>query len=402
MRNKTILIVAAHPDDEVLGCFGTIARMIKEGHRAYTLVLGEGKSSRAVTRNDITQESYETLDDEFYKANKSIGISEVFRERFPDNAFDSVPLLQIIKSIEKIKQKIKPDIIFTHYESDLNIDHKITFQAVLTATRPMVGECVKEIYSFEILSSTEWKYPHSFSPNVFFDIRDTLELKINAMNLYNSELCKYPHPRSLKGIELNANYRGLQVGLSSVESFMLIRLVNYCKIEFKSFRELDINEIAIVFAWRNDKRVCEFMNTKSFSWEIHNKFIENLKYKKDMEYFLVYSGDVAIGVVYFIDINLDSCGFGIYSNPNLKGYGKILMQHLLDYAKNILKIKILYSSVYTANKRALNLYRSFGFEIQESEEITSVKFDFSRGGGELNLISNTKSPSFILEIRSVA
>ncbi|MDA3969391.1 UDP-4-amino-4,6-dideoxy-N-acetyl-beta-L-altrosamine N-acetyltransferase [Helicobacter ibis] len=383
MRNKTILIVVAHPDDEVLGCFGTIARMIKEGHRAYTLVLGEGKSSRAVKRSDITQESYDILDDEFYKANKSIGISEVFRERFPDNAFDSVPLLEIIKSIEKIKQKTKPDIIFTHYESDLNIDHKITFQAVLTATRPMRDECVREIYSFEVLSSTEWKYPHSFSPNVFFDISDTLELKINAMNLYKSELCEYPHPRSLTGIELNAKYRGLQVGLSSVESFMLIRLVNHCKIEFKSFSELDINEIAIIFAWRNDARVCEFMKTKNFSWEIHNKFIESLKDRKDKEYFLVYSGDVAIGVVYFVDINSDSCEFGIYANPNLKGYGKILMQHLLDYAKNTLKVKTLYSSVYTKNKRALKLYESFGFEIQENKEMSFVKLDLSAGGGGL-------------------
>ncbi|WP_181450920.1 UDP-4-amino-4,6-dideoxy-N-acetyl-beta-L-altrosamine N-acetyltransferase [Helicobacter valdiviensis] len=394
MKNKTILIVAAHPDDEVLGCFGTVARMIKEGNKAYTLVLGEGKSSRAIDRNDILQESYEILDDEFYKANKSIGISEVFRERFPDNSFDSVPLLHIVKSIEKIKQKVKPDIIFTHYESDLNIDHKITFQAVLTATRPMLGECVKEIYSFEVLSSTEWKYPNSFSPNVFVDISNTLELKINAMRLYKSELCEYPHPRSLKGIELNAKHRGMQVGLESVESFMLVRSIKSCVINFKSFRDLNYDEIAIVFAWRNHAKVSRFMKTNNFSWEIHNNFIESLKNSKDREYFLVYSGDVAIGVVYFVDINLDSCEFGIYQNPNLKGQGNILMEALLDYAFGILKIKELKAHVKCENTKAMNLYSKFGFIIEKEgkikgEDMYFIKLCFEKysticgGGGNL-------------------
>lgn len=224
--SKKILIVAAHPDDEVLGCFGTVSKLIKEGYEAYTLILGEGKTSRLDTRKvEENKEQLEILNDEIKKANDIIGIKKCFVYDFPDNRFDSVDLLDIIKVISKIKEEIKPDIIFTHYENDLNIDHKITYQAVITATRPIENESVKEIYSFEILSSTEWQYPISFSPDVFFDIQDTIELKLNAMQCYKSELCLYPHPRSLEGIELNAKYNGMRVGKNYVEAFKSVRVI---------------------------------------------------------------------------------------------------------------------------------------------------------------------------------
>ncbi len=224
--SKKILIVAAHPDDEVLGCFGTVARFIKEGYEAYTLILGEGKTARDDKRvAENKKDELELLNTEIVSANDTIGIKKVFVESFPDNRFDSVDLLDIIKVISKIKEEIKPDIIFTHYEHDLNIDHQITYKAVITATRPMEDECVKEIYSFEILSSTEWNYPLSFSPDTFFDISDTLDLKVKAMKEYNSELCQYPHPRSLEGIELNAKYQGMRVGKKYVEAFKSVRVL---------------------------------------------------------------------------------------------------------------------------------------------------------------------------------
>ena len=224
--SKRILIVAAHPDDEVLGCFGTVARLIKEGYQAYTLILGEGKTSRDEQRVvENNKDEIEVLNTEIQKANNAIGIKKVFIEFFPDNRFDSVDLLDIIKVISKVKEEIKPDIIFTHYEHDLNIDHQITYKAVITATRPMEDECVKEIYSFEILSSTEWNYPLSFSPDTYFDISDTIDLKIKSMKEYNSELCDYPHPRSLEGIELNAKYQGMRVGRKYVEAFKSVRVL---------------------------------------------------------------------------------------------------------------------------------------------------------------------------------
>ncbi len=223
---KKVLIVAAHPDDEVLGCFGAVARLIKEGWEAYTLILGEGKTSRDEHRQcHNRKDEIGALHNEIQNANDAIGVKKVFIESFPDNRFDSVDLLDIIKVISKVKNEVEPDIIFTHYEHDLNIDHQITYKAVITATRPMQGECVKEIYSFEMLSSTEWNYPISFSPDTFFDISDTLKLKINAMNEYKSELCNFPHPRSLEGIELNAKYQGMRVGKENVEVFKSIRRV---------------------------------------------------------------------------------------------------------------------------------------------------------------------------------
>lgn len=222
--NKKILIVAAHPDDEVLGCFGTVARLIKEGYEAYTLILGEGKTSRDEIRDAVSKkDELELLDSEIQKANDAIGVKRVFIYNFADNRFDSVDLLDIVKVVSKVKEEVKPDIIFTHFENDLNIDHRITYQAVITATRPMEDECVKEIYSFEILSSTEWNYPLSFSPDTYFDISDTLELKLGAMRAYKSELCEYPHPRSLEGIELNAKYQGMRVGKKYVEAFKTVR-----------------------------------------------------------------------------------------------------------------------------------------------------------------------------------
>ena len=224
--SKKILIVCAHPDDEVLGCFGTVSRMIKEGYEAYTLILGEGKTSRDEQRDvEANKNNLTLLSKEIQDANNLIGIKKVYTHNFSDNRFDSHDLLDIVKVISNVKEEIQPDIIFTHYENDLNIDHQITYKAVITATRPMQNEPVKEIYSFEILSSTEWNYPLSFSPDTFFDISSTIELKLEAMSKYKSELCSFPHPRSLNGIKLNAQYNGMKVGKSYVESFTCVRCI---------------------------------------------------------------------------------------------------------------------------------------------------------------------------------
>lgn len=223
---KRILIIAAHPDDEVLGCFATVARLIQEGYEAYTLILGEGITSRDSSRAPSQRsEEIKSLRNAIYAANESIGIQKVFIENFPDNRFDSVDLLDIVKVISTIKDEVTPDIIFTHYADDLNIDHRITYQAVLTATRPMAHECVKEIYAFEVLSSTEWNYPLSFSPDLYYDVTATLPLKIDAMRHYAGELREYPHPRSLRGIELNADYWGMRTGLIKAEAFKTIRII---------------------------------------------------------------------------------------------------------------------------------------------------------------------------------
>ena len=221
---KNVLVVAAHPDDEVLGCGGTIARLKQEGYDIYTMILGEGITSRDENRDtNKRKKEIKELKDQIIQANKALGVKKVIIFDFPDNRFDTVALLDIVKKIEKVKNEVKPKIIFTHFKDDLNIDHKITYDAVLTATRPQKEETVKTIYSFEVLSSTEWNYPLCFNPNVFFDISKTIDSKTKAMSCYKSEVRDYPHPRSLKAIELNAKMWGVKTGLEMAEAFYLVR-----------------------------------------------------------------------------------------------------------------------------------------------------------------------------------
>lgn len=223
---KKILVIAAHPDDEILGCGGTAARLVKEGNEIYSVILGEGITSRDVNRQrEKREKEIAQLKKQAQEANDLIGVKELFTFDFPDNRFDSIPLLNIVKAIEEVKSKLKPDILFTHYEHDLNIDHHITYQAVLTAARPLAGETVKEIYSFEILSSTEWNYPLRFNPDCFFDISGTIDIKTAAMEKYKSELREFPHPRSLKGIRLNAENWGMKTGLPFAEAFKVVRTI---------------------------------------------------------------------------------------------------------------------------------------------------------------------------------
>ena len=226
---KRILIIAAHPDDEILGCGGTVANLIKLGYEAYTVILGEGKTSRWNNAGIIeSNNEIVSLRDEAIKANCALGIKDVFFFSFPDNRFDSVDLLDIIKEIENIKKRINPDIIFTHHYGDLNIDHQITYKAVLTSTRPMKGESVQSIYTFEIPSSTEWNSFNRetvFVPNIFYNISDTIDLKIKALSEYKSEMNLYPHPRSVQHVMEMSKVNGIRVGLDYSENFMLVRSI---------------------------------------------------------------------------------------------------------------------------------------------------------------------------------
>ena len=224
---KKILIVAAHPDDEILGCGGTVARLISQKHEAYTLILGEGVTSRDIKRDkEARSADIERLKKQAKKANKILGVRKVFFFDLPDNRFDTVPFLDLVKIIEKIKKEVKSDIIFTHFEKDLNIDHQITYKAVITATRPLKNEIAKQIYSFEIPSSTEWAYPLEFSPDVYSDISGTIHEKLKALEQYKTELMEYPHPRSLEGVKLKAKLRGMDVGLNYAEAFKIVRIID--------------------------------------------------------------------------------------------------------------------------------------------------------------------------------
>jgi LmbE family N-acetylglucosaminyl deacetylase len=221
-----ILVVASHPDDEVLGCGGTVAKLSKHD-AVYTLLLGRGIASRDILESEKIKR-LKKIKNESKRANKILGAKKIFFEDFPDNRFDTVPLLSIIKSIEKVMQETKPDVIFTHHHGDLNIDHQITNKAVLTAARPVGDYSVKKILAFEVLSSTEWHAKNRreiFSPNTYVDISKTIGKKLSAMRCYKSEIRPYPHPRSLEGIKILAKKRGLEVGLRYAEAFYLARLI---------------------------------------------------------------------------------------------------------------------------------------------------------------------------------
>ena len=218
------LIIAAHPDDEVLGCGGTIAKS-SPNNDTYTLILGEGATSRDITERQ-KKEDVNRLRKEAEHANKIIGVKKVFFESFPDNKFDTISLLSMVKTVERYVQKIKPEVIYTHHRGDLNIDHRITFDAVLTACRPVENNPVKKILSFEVPSSTEWNIQMastSFNPNVFEDITKTIDRKVEAMSVYQTEVRLPPHPRSIEKIKAFAEARGGAAGMYYAEAFMLIR-----------------------------------------------------------------------------------------------------------------------------------------------------------------------------------
>lgn len=228
--NQKILIIAAHPDDEVLSCGGTIAKLAKGGNKVYCLFLGRGKSSRfEIKNNKVIEREQNILEKEAKKAGKILGISKIFFEDFPDQKYDTIPFLDVVKAIEKVKNQIKPDIVFTHHLGDLNLDHQITLKAVLTACRPLKNETVKKIYSFEVPSSTEWSVNPQFSPNFFVDVKKTFNKKIEALKAYKSEMREYPHPRCSKSLEIIARRWGIAVGRDLVEAFELIREIDSFK-----------------------------------------------------------------------------------------------------------------------------------------------------------------------------
>jgi len=223
--SQSILILAAHPDDEVLGCGGTIAKLADQGAIVHTAFLADGVFSRAGVAV-VQQEELHARRVAAQKACNILGVRSVSFGEFPDNRMDTVALLDITKALEELIAEHKPEVVFTHHAGDVNIDHRRMHEAVVTASRPQRGHPVKTLLSFEVPSSTEWQLPGSapeFAPNWFVDISDTLERKLAALDAYASELRDWPHPRSRQGVEHLARWRGATVGVDAAEAFMLGR-----------------------------------------------------------------------------------------------------------------------------------------------------------------------------------
>jgi LmbE family N-acetylglucosaminyl deacetylase len=219
---SSVLVVAAHPDDEALGCGGTIAGLVRSGARVNILFLADGTGARGPEA--------EAARERRANAERAATILGALPPRFldfPDNGLDSVPLLKVVQAIEAHAATLRSDCVFTHHLGDLNIDHRVCAEAVLTAFRPFPAQTVRSIFSFEVLSSTDWA-PEPFgpfSPNVFIDITDTLAAKQAALQVYADEMRCWPHARSFEAVTHLARSRGASVGLDAAEAFKLLRSI---------------------------------------------------------------------------------------------------------------------------------------------------------------------------------
>ncbi len=219
-KTENILTIAAHPDDEALGCGGTLARHVVAGDRVQCLFLADGAGSRGEGTDVVLRQQQAEA------AARKLGAAMPILLDFPDNRMDCVPLLDIVQAIEKVIAKVRPDIIYTHHGNDLNIDHRIVHQAVLTACRPQPGSCVRAIYGFEVPSSTEWasvEVASAFRPVRFVSISDFLQQKLALLDCYAEEMRPSPHARSREAVEALAKWRGATVGVAAAEAYSVIR-----------------------------------------------------------------------------------------------------------------------------------------------------------------------------------
>jgi len=227
--SRKILVVSAHIGDEILGCGGTLARHLRLGDAVRVVVLGEGWTSRTKS----LQKGLEALDLDAFEAQarralRVLSIADVSFFRLPDNRFDQIPLLDIVKLIERQKAKFSPDLIYTSTPIDLGIDQRITCHAVLTAFRPLPGEGYSELLSFEVRSSTEWEAGFNgspFQPNCFVDISATVEAKLDALRALKTEMRAWPHSRSVEAVTHHARARGASVGFEAAEAFSILRSI---------------------------------------------------------------------------------------------------------------------------------------------------------------------------------
>lgn len=226
---NNIGVICAHPDDEVLGCGGTMARLADSGHDVHVLVLGEGATSRDPLRQEENKsDEINMLRGAALAAAKILGVQGIVFGGFPDNRMDRVDLLDIVKDVERFLAEKQINTVLTHHGGDLNIDHQIVHRAVITACRPLPGTLIHTLLCFEVPSSTEWSVSsiaRPFHPNWYEDVEHTLERKLQALRCYEAEMRAWPHPRSYRGIEALAHWRGASAGKHAAEAFELSRLV---------------------------------------------------------------------------------------------------------------------------------------------------------------------------------
>ena len=226
MLGRTILVVAAHPDDEALGCGATLAQAARAGAAVHLAFLADGVGAREPGRLPGEQETLRR--DAARQAANVVGAGSVTHFEFPDNRLDTVALLEVVKAVETLIERHKPDTVLTHHAGDLNVDHRIAYQAVITACRPQPGRCVDRVLCFEVPSSTEWQPPGTagvFAPQLFVDVSAELRVKRQALEAYVEEMRPWPHARSYEAVEHLARWRGASVGCEAAEAFVVARWI---------------------------------------------------------------------------------------------------------------------------------------------------------------------------------
>jgi LmbE family N-acetylglucosaminyl deacetylase len=222
-----VLAVAAHPDDEILGCGGTLARHVDAGDEVTVVLLAEGVTSRDSNRDsEAKANQISSLREVARAANLKVGVTDLHFVGLADNRMDSYNLIDVVKKIEAFKDQINPNIVYTHFPHDLNVDHQITSKAVLTAFRPQPKEFLNLLAFFEVASSTEWAWQspsNSFSPTMCVNIESTIDKKIMALREYLPEMRAWPHSRSIESIAHLTGWRGCSNGFKSGESFVVAR-----------------------------------------------------------------------------------------------------------------------------------------------------------------------------------
>lgn len=228
MSGEQVLCIVTHPDDEVIGVGGTLARHADRGDPVHVHVLSEAEPSR---HNEVTPDVEDRIEERrenTRRACQRLGVDSVGFEEFPDNELDAMSLLSVVKPIERVIDEHEPDTIYTHHYSDLNISHELTCRAVMTAARPLPGTSVERLLAFETLSTSEWSLPrptNSFQPTVFVDISDQLDAKLAALGEHGEELRDHPHPRNAENVRRNAELWGAKAGVPAAEPFELLREV---------------------------------------------------------------------------------------------------------------------------------------------------------------------------------
>jgi LmbE family N-acetylglucosaminyl deacetylase/RimJ/RimL family protein N-acetyltransferase len=388
---RRVLCVAAHPDDEVLGAGATMAALADRGCEVHALVLGEGVGAR-FPDNRRPDEEVARLSRQVTDAAAILGAIP-HQLALPDNRFDSLDMIDVIHAVEEFKSEIQPDLVLTHHSGDMNIDHRVTCNAVLTAFRPVSGERRVTLLAFETLSSTEWNPPPNgmpFVPNWFEDASPGLERKVDAMAVYSEELRDWPHPRSLEGIRVSARRWGMTVGLEAAEPFMLLRYVgedppgsapsSRTGIASLELRSAAPGDEELLLGWRNDPAVRRSaFHQEEVTPDTHRAWFEEKLASADATITIVEEAGEAVGQVRLDRTSADSAEIhiAIASGARGRGLGRRALRSALEaIPAHWPELRHVRALVKPDNEASLKAFAAAGFdETDRSDEAVELRYD---------------------------